>query len=237
MPKAYTEGQLLGAMETCGTLLNDKESARILKDVKGIGTEATRADALEALKSSNLIEVTKNKVKVTSKGRILCMALEGTLLSSPHMTAEWESYLKSIGEGKAMATTFLQQIDNFIAHLITSAKESFAQPVLAQSLVMEANRAVDASIYGTCPKCKNGKVIDRGQFVSCTEYKNGCNFSINKTIAKKKLTDPQIKKLVDKGKTSVMKGFVSAKGNPFEAALLINSEYKVVFVLNDKKSK
>ena len=61
MPKAYTEGQLLGAMETCGTLLNDKESARILKDVKGIGTEATRADALEALKSSNLIEVTKIK--------------------------------------------------------------------------------------------------------------------------------------------------------------------------------
>lgn len=237
VPKAYTEGQLLGAMETCGTLLNDKESARILKDVKGIGTEATRADALEALKSSNLIEVTKNKVKVTSKGRILCMALEGTLLSSPHMTAEWESYLKSIGEGKAMATTFLQQIDNFIAHLITSAKESFAQPVLAQSLVMEANKAVDANIYGTCPKCKVGKIIDRGQFVSCTEYKNGCNFSINKTIAKKKLTDPQIKKLIDKGKTSVMKGFVSAKGNPFEAALLINSEYKVIFVLNDKKSK
>lgn len=61
----------------------------------------SRADALEALKSNNLIEVIKNKVHVTHKGNILCFALEGTLLSSPHMTAEWESYLKSIGEGKA----------------------------------------------------------------------------------------------------------------------------------------
>ncbi len=237
VPKAYTEGELLSAMKTCGSLMNDKDSARILKEVKGIGTDATRADALEALKSSNLIEVTKNKVKVTPKGRILCMALEGTLLSSPHMTAEWESYLKSIGEGKAMASTFLKQIDNFITHLITTAKESFTQPVLTQSLVMEANQAVDASIYGTCPKCKIGKIIDRGQFVSCTEFKNGCNFSINRTIAKKKLTEPQIKKLIDKGKTAVMKGFVSTKGNPFEAALKINPEFKVVFVLDDKKNK
>ncbi|MGE7843633.1 DNA topoisomerase [Lysinibacillus sp. NPDC093712] len=233
-PSAYTEGQLLEAMKTCGNLVDDEESAKILKDVKGIGTEATRADALEALKANNLIEVTKNKVKVTPKGRILCLALEGTLLSSPHMTAEWESYLKSIGEGKASATTFLKQIDNFILHLITNAKGTFSQQVLTQSLIIEANQAIEDSTFGICPKCRQGKVIDRGNFVSCTQYKIGCDFSISKTISKKKLSEPQLKKLVSKGKTSIIKGFVSKKDTTFDAALTLTPEFKIVFEFAEK---
>lgn len=234
-PSAYTEGQLLDAMQTCGSLLDDADSAKILKEVKGIGTEATRADALEALKSNSLIEVIKNKVHVTPKGNILCFALEGTLLSSPHMTAEWESYLKSIGEGRASANTFLQQINNFINHLISNTKASFSSPHLIQSLIDEANKALENNVYGQCPKCKTGDVVDREKFVSCTEYKNGCNFSISKNIAKKKLTEPQLKKLIEKGKTSIIKGFISTKGNPFDAALLLTEDYKIQFDLKKNK--
>lgn len=234
-PSAFTEGQLLEAMKTCGSQIEDEESAKILKDVKGIGTEATRADALEALKANKLIEIIKNKVKVTPKGRILCLALEGTLLSSPHMTAEWESYLKSIGEGKASATTFLKQIDNFILHLITSAKSTFSQQVLTQSIVYEANHALEDCTFGTCPKCRQGKILDRGNFVACTQYKSGCDFSISKTISKKKLSEPQLKKLISKGKTSVIKGFVSKKDTTFDAALSLTPEFKIVFEFAEKK--
>ncbi|MDD1505318.1 DNA topoisomerase [Lysinibacillus sp. CNPSo 3705] len=233
-PSVYTEGQLLDAMQTCGSLLDDEDSARILKEVKGIGTEATRADALEALKSNKLIEVRKNKVHVTPKGKILCFALDGTLLSSPHMTAEWESYLKSIGEGRASAITFLNQINNFINHLISTTKINFSNPQLIQSLVEEANKALKNSVYGPCPKCKKGNVIDRGNFVSCDEYKNGCEFSISKTVAKKKLSESQLKKLITKGKTSVIKGFLSGKNVVFETALTFTEDYKIQF---DKSKK
>lgn len=41
-------------MQTCGPLLDDEDSARILKEVKGIGTETTRADAFRSFKIKQL---------------------------------------------------------------------------------------------------------------------------------------------------------------------------------------
>ncbi|MCD0525361.1 type IA DNA topoisomerase, partial [Staphylococcus aureus] len=40
-PKLYTEGQLITLMKSCGKYLDDEE-AEILKEIQGIGTEATR---------------------------------------------------------------------------------------------------------------------------------------------------------------------------------------------------
>ena len=50
-PSLYTEGQLINLMKNCGKLLED-EDTEILKEVEGIGTEATRADVIEKIKAS-----------------------------------------------------------------------------------------------------------------------------------------------------------------------------------------
>ncbi|WP_393951366.1 hypothetical protein [Lysinibacillus sp. PWR01] len=42
-------------------------------------------------------------------------------------------------------------------------------------------------------------MINRKTFLGCSEYKNGCKFSINKTIATKKLTEKNINDLLEKG--------------------------------------
>ncbi|MGK3595473.1 DNA topoisomerase, partial [Escherichia coli] len=44
--------------------------------VEGIGTEATRASIIEALKQKEYIQVIKNKLVVTEKGKLLCQAVE-----------------------------------------------------------------------------------------------------------------------------------------------------------------
>jgi DNA topoisomerase-3 len=77
-----------------------------------------------------------------------------------------------------------------------------------------------------CPKCKQGVVKKpNGQnFYGCSRYREGCNFSINETIAKKTLTPKQIEALCAKGKTGVLKGFISKQGKRFEASLTLGEE-------------
>ena len=60
-PKPYTEGTLITAMKTAGKTLDNDEAQEILKEVEGIGTEATRANIIENLKQKHYIEVNKTK--------------------------------------------------------------------------------------------------------------------------------------------------------------------------------
>ncbi len=58
-PIPYTEGTLLTAMKTAGKTVDDEKAQEILKEVEGIGTEATRADIIETLKRKEYIVVKK----------------------------------------------------------------------------------------------------------------------------------------------------------------------------------
>ena len=117
-PKPYTEGQLIAMMKTCGKLVEDKKETEILKEVEGLGTEATRSGIIETIKRHGYINVTKNIVSITDKGRILCQAIEGNLLASPSMTAKWEAYLRKIGNGEGTQKHFLGSIAKFIKSLL-----------------------------------------------------------------------------------------------------------------------
>ena len=117
-PKPYTEGQLIAMMKTCGKLVEDKEETEILKEIEGLGTEATRSGIIETIKRHGYIDVTKNIVSITDKGRILCQAIEGNLFASPSMTAKWEAYLRKIGNGEGTQERFLGSIAKFIYSLL-----------------------------------------------------------------------------------------------------------------------
>ena len=82
-PKPYTEGQLITLMKTCGKFVEDNEETEILKEIEGLGTEATRSGIIETIKKHDYIQVTKNIVSLTDKGRILCEAIEGSLTCKP----------------------------------------------------------------------------------------------------------------------------------------------------------
>ena len=59
-PQPYTEGTLITAMKTAGKTVDSEEAQSILKEVEGIGTEATRANIIETLKQKEYIKVEKN---------------------------------------------------------------------------------------------------------------------------------------------------------------------------------
>lgn len=229
-PTPFTEGGLINLMKTAGKTIEDAAEKEILKEVEGIGTEATRSGIIETIKKNNYIEVKKNIVSVTNKGSILCEAIEGTLLSSPAMTAKWEGYLRRIGEGNGSSNAFIGSINKFIADLIQKAPESIKTSKVEDAVKEEKN----SQSKGDCPVCKKGQMQDRSSFIGCSDYKNGCKFSINKTIASKKLTDKNIKELLEKGITSNIKGFKSSAGKPFDAKLKLTGG-KVNFVFDKKK--
>ncbi|WP_338035457.1 MULTISPECIES: type IA DNA topoisomerase [Halobacillus] len=233
-PKPYTEGQLINMMKTCGKAIDDSESQQILKDIEGLGTEATRANIIETLKKQEYISVKKNKVKVTKKGEILCQSVEGTLLSKAEMTAKWEQFLRLIGEGQKTKEGFLKNIDKFIHELINKTPEALDATTIEQRI----EESKEESSLGKCPSCRKGNIVDKRKFFGCTEYKNDCRFTFPKKIASKNISEANIRKLLAKGKTNLIKGFASKKGKSFDAYLIWEDAAagKINFEFDNKKS-
>lgn len=216
-PKPYTEGQLIAMMKTCGKFAEDAEDSEILKEVEGLGTEATRSGIIETIKRHEYIQIKKNIVSVTEKGRILCQAIEGNLLSSPSMTAKWESYLKKIGRGEGSPEVFLATIGKFIEKLLADVPAQLQTNGLPEQFEMDSSK----NAIALCPRCKKGSIVSaRGAF-SCTEHPNGCKQSFPGIFLKKRLTAKTIEYLCTRGKTPVMKGFVSKNGKKFSAKLVL----------------
>ncbi|HEY8908981.1 MAG TPA: DNA topoisomerase, partial [Desulfosporosinus sp.] len=90
-----------------------------------------------------------------------------------------------------------------------------------------------AEALGICPKC-GGEVIEGQKGFGCASWKEGCHFVLWKTpICGKVLSPNQIKSLLKKGKTPLIKGFKSKSGKSFAAYLVWedSSEAKLKFEL------
>jgi len=214
-PKPYTEGQLISMMKTCGKAVESEEEMEILKAVEGLGTEATRSGIIETIKRHGYIEVNKNIVKVTKKGEILCQSIEGNLLSSPSMTAKWESYLRKIGNGEGSPEHFISTVARFINKLIQEVPHKLNVEALEQNIAAIQKN----NVIAPCPTCKKGKIVQRKTYYGCSEHANGCKQTFPGQMLGKKLTEKNIKDLCTRGRTSIIKGMKSKAGKRFNAAL------------------
>lgn len=81
-PKPYTEGSLLGAMETAGKLVAEESLKEALKE-RGLGTPATRASIIETLLDRGYITRDKKTLAATDLGRYLVAIVQNRSLKSP----------------------------------------------------------------------------------------------------------------------------------------------------------
>lgn len=99
-PAYYNEGTLLTAME------------------KGnLGTVATRADIIDKLFNSFLMEKKDKDIRVTSKGRQL-LGLVPEDLKKPELTADWEKKLLAISEGRLKKDIFISEIRGYTEEIV-----------------------------------------------------------------------------------------------------------------------
>jgi DNA topoisomerase-3 len=125
-PARFTEATLLSAMENPTKYMetNDKKLVDMLKSTGGLGTVATRADIIDKLFNSFLLEKRGGQeIFITSKGRQL-LDLVPEELKSPATTAEWEQKLELIAKGKLKKDVFINEVKKHTKEIVSEIKSS-----------------------------------------------------------------------------------------------------------------
>jgi DNA topoisomerase-3 len=102
-PPRYNEGTLIDAMQNAWRFVENPGVRERLKEAKGIGTPATRAEIIKGLKKQNLLAADGKWVLPTGTGLQLFEVLRDAApaLVDPGTTAEWEMQLDAVVTGKA----------------------------------------------------------------------------------------------------------------------------------------
>src|SRR4030095_7124042 len=184
-PKPYDDASLLTARKNAGRGLDDDDLAAYMKQ-SGLGTPATRAQIIERLLASGDIERNKTALLPTAKGKALIGAVHPKL-KDIGLTASWEQQLADMTDGKIALSTFEADIGSFLRRLLAEVTTQGA------SLPAKAQPGLAA-----CPQCGQGVVRETPRGAGCSRWKEGCTFSVWREVHGKKLTDNQIKELVQK---------------------------------------
>lgn len=172
-PAPLNEGTLLQAMENPVKYMpeENKKLKKIIGETGGIGTVATRADIIEKLFNSFLIEKRGKDIFTTSKGKQL-LDLVPEELKSPALTAEWEQKLELISKGKLDKDKFINEMKEYSKSVVREIKNS------------EKTYRHDNLTRNKCPEC--GKFMlevknKRGKMNICQDRECGYKKSISRT--------------------------------------------------------
>ena len=138
-PKSYTEDTLLSAMERAGTDDLPEDAER-----QGLGTPATRASILEKLVQMGFVERRGKQLVPTKDGHNLACVLP-EVLTSPQLTAQWETELTAIAKGQADPEGFMAGIAEMTRGLIANYSQISED---AQKLFQ-----TERVVIGKCPRC------------------------------------------------------------------------------------
>ncbi|TYS91237.1 DNA topoisomerase III [Rossellomorea aquimaris] len=124
-PGRFNEGTLLSAMENPKKFMKEsnKDLLDTIHEAGGLGTVATRADIIEKLFNSGVIEPKGKEILITSKGKQL-LELAPLELQSPTLTAEWEQKLEKIANGSLNKQEFLKEIKDYTSKSVSEIKNS-----------------------------------------------------------------------------------------------------------------
>ena len=186
-----------------------------------LGTPATRGRILEVLLARDYIHREKKTLVSTEKGQALLQVVPDSV-QSPDLTGQWEAQLEAIAQGTGSANDFMQGIRQYTQQIVSEAQGQPAQTI--------------GSNLGSCPVCHQGQILSGKKAWGCSRWKEGCTFTIWKTVAGKTLTETQVKILLAGKTTGLLKGFRSKAGKPFTARLQLDPNGKVVFVFEKKKA-
>lgn len=150
-PKPLSEGTLLAKMEKYS-----------------LGTPATRAEMIEKLIKSDLMERKANYLAVTPKGKQL-LGLVNPSLVTPELTEKWEKNLEKIAKGQMKSQQFIQQIEQDTKRLVSEIKQSNQS---YQDFSITQKRCPEC---GSLLKEKNGR---DGKRLVCTN--EDCHYSRRK---------------------------------------------------------
>ncbi|WP_207459905.1 DNA topoisomerase [Azospirillum sp. SYSU D00513] len=119
-PPRYNEGTLVDAMQNAWRFVEDPALRDRLKEAKGIGTPATRAEVIKGLRRQNLLDADGKWLVPTPAGLQLFETLRGAApaLVDPGTTALWEMRLDEVVTGRADFRAVIDDIAGEAGRLI-----------------------------------------------------------------------------------------------------------------------
>lgn len=230
-PKHYTEATLLRAMETAGKQVDDDEVRELLKD-NGIGRPSTRANIIETLFRRRYIEKKKKNIIATDTGIALIDTIQNELLKSPELTGQWERKLRMMEKGEYEIEVFKNELYSMVRELTDEV--IFNQPSVLNYTAVQTSTAPKpkkpALDFGqlTCPKCKQAKLMKGKTAVGCSNFKE-CGFMLPFELMGKKLTDNQLYRILEKGKSTKIKGIQLNGSEPKEGYFILDESLNITF--------
>lgn len=229
-PKYHTEKTLLRVMETCGkSFKNDTDDKEETSDDEtssdemmnailsgfSIGTPATRAETIKKLKDIGYIESKGKNLITTELGRTIVEIFPAQELLDLEYTGKLEKTLSDIEKGKYKKEDFLNLIYNFTKQSVDKIKNDNS---LLHKFKVELPEGKE--VIGECPICGNA-VVESEKSFGCTNWKNGCRYTIwkdDKYIASfgKEISKEMVVILLKNGKVG-FRNLRSKKGNTFSA--------------------
>lgn len=214
-PPLMTESRLIQAMKTAGRDLGDKHLADLMKEIKGIGTSATRAPTIKKLKEPTAqgdtayLSLDKNKL-IPSQRALDAIAHIRRFFpetADPILTAEWEDKLHQIEHGQFPPNQFRTEIHQFV--------RDFVATVLPHRPSHHSTETLCA-----CPNCDSGSLKEQKFSWNCE-----CGFKISKEQRGRAMSADELRQLISTGQTNVLQNFVSKeKGTKYAAMLKLERD-------------
>lgn len=166
-PARFTQSSLIGALTNAHKYVQNPVLREKLKNIKGIGTEATRSTIIKQLIDSGMFIEKVNKkttelyVSDPVKELIACLPDEVTY---PDTTAIMELSLDKIEAGELSLEDYMKEQEEYVRQIINLPSKFTQVPRKGK--------------YPTCPVCEKGTLFPHdgkfGKFWSCSKFKNGC---------------------------------------------------------------
>lgn len=227
-PKLHNEKTLLRVMETCGKSFKDEEdSPEMMQAILSgfsIGTPATRAETIKKLKDTGYIKSKGKSLTCTDLGKTLVEIFPVKELLDLQYTGRLEKTLSDIEKGKFKKDDFLFMIKAFTVEAVEDIKKDTA---MLKNFKVELPEGTES--IGKCPVCGND-IIEGEKGFGCTNWKNGCKYTIwknDKFIESmgKRVTKEMVKLLLKNGKVG-FRNLKSKKGTLFSAYLRYEKDEK-----------
>ena len=198
---------------------DDREEYRAMFEGLELGTEATRTGIIGNAIKSQYIALKKDTYYLQPAGAYLIEELTRMGISmDKYKTSQLGQSLKKVYRGEIAirdSVALAKQEIDAVFHPTPTAPEE------------DTDTGLYGDTVGTCPLC--GGTVAKGRYnYGCLSYKEGCKFRIYTSMCGRTVPISAARELLTQGKTRKLRGFISKKGNPFEASLKLE-DGKAVF--------
>lgn len=233
-PKRLSQASLVTAMENISKYIDEKDLKKIMREAKGLGTQATRGTIIKDLIDSGYMEskTKTNLLYITDMGKRYIESLNGFSITDPMQAARWESMFQGVKNG---TVTFPDAKKEMLRYTSDFIKEVDSISAPARPVSGRPSSSSRETTELKCPWC--GKDILKYKWgYACKDSRNGCGFTVSGCDGKVK--DSDIKALASKGLTRKIPGICksSKTGKSYDARLKLcpkGSSHATSFCFDD----